>query len=59
MTNEVVKKRYKKDPKTGEGFREDKKIVNSEQASLLTPCSAEENIRGAGGRQITSHSQNN
>jgi hypothetical protein len=25
MTNEVVKKQYKKDPKTGEGFGEDKK----------------------------------
>jgi hypothetical protein len=25
MTNEVVKKQYKKDPKTQEGFEEDKK----------------------------------
>jgi hypothetical protein len=40
MTNEVVKKQYKKDPKTGEWFGEDKKkkgFVKSEQESLLTP----------------------
>jgi len=61
MTNEAVKKQYKKDSKTGEGIGEDKKkgFVKSEQASLLIACSEEENIRGAGGRQITGHSQNN
>ena len=60
MTNEVVKKQYKKDPKTGKGLEKIKKgFVKSEQASLLAPCSEEENIRGAGGRQITRHSQNN
>jgi hypothetical protein len=60
MTNEVVKKQYKKTQREGKGLENIKKgFVKSEQASLLIPRSEEENMRGAGGRQITCHSQNN